>query len=190
MIVAIIYFITFFLAGYILMVIFYKDERSKDNILLLPKRQWKKLMLSMIPIAIASIYLIMCDIYPNQKFVFLICYIDIICFYLISLMLLPKFKKWWAKLCINKVNLYLDTDFAKAIEWLMQLINYGSLEDTESIALLIIRVRHKIFFPNTEINNVRVAYEIITKYKLKALKENDHHLIDLLELILPTIPLM
>ena len=52
MIVAIIYFITLFLLGYILRVINYNDMRSKDNILLLPKRQWKQLMLSMIPTTI------------------------------------------------------------------------------------------------------------------------------------------
>lgn len=190
MIVAIIYFITFFLVGYILRVILYKDERSKDNILLLPKRQWKQLILSMIPIAIASIYIILCDIYPNHKFLFAIYCFSIISFFLIYIWMIPKFEKWWEKLCINKVNQYLETDLAKAIEWLMRLINCASLEDTELVALLAIRVRHKIFSPNKETNNVRVAYEIISKYKLKALKKNDHCLIALLELILPTIPLM
>jgi hypothetical protein len=190
MIVAIIYFITFFLLVYILKVILYKDERSKDDILLLPKRQWKQLMLWMISIAIGSIYIIICDLYPNLKFVFWICYIGIICFFLIYLMLMPKFEKWWAKLCINKVNQYLDTNITKAIKWLMRLINCVSLEDTELVALLIIQVRHKIFSPNKETNNVRVAYEIISKYKLKALRKNDHCLLTLLELILPTIPLM
>lgn len=190
MIVAIIYFITFFLLGYILRVILYKDERSKDDILLLSKRQWKQLTLSMIPIALGSIYIIICDIYPNSKFIFAIYSFIIISFFLIYIWMIPKFEKWWAKLCINKVNQYLDTNIIEAIKWLMRLINCSSLENTESVALLAIRVRHKIFSLNPKTNNVRVAYEIIFKYKLKALKKNDQSLITLLELIFPTIPLM
>jgi hypothetical protein len=128
-------FITFFLAGYILRVILYKDKRSKDDILLLPKRQWKQLMLSMIPIAIGSIYIILCDIYPNSRFVFTIYIFSIISFFMIYILMIPKFEKWWEKLCINKVNQYLETDFAKAIKWLMRLINCCSLENTESVVL-------------------------------------------------------